>query len=211
MSCGRANCMSQLMKWWSARGAVVAVGAIAVIGVSLRSTPAAERAGGAGGYSKLVFPGPDGKLQYKPSDEQGDTIPDFSNCGYKGGGVALPDAKVAVTLEPQQGAKDDNHRIQQAIDQVSKMPLDDRGLRGAVLLKRGTYRIPGQLKIFASGVVLRGEGDGEGGTLLIAAGKKQRDLIQERFMAGDWRLGVRGDQQLLMTSGSELFRVDISR
>jgi hypothetical protein len=131
------------------------------------------------GQSKLVFSGPDGKLKYEP-DENGNTVPDFSNCGYMGGGVAIPDAPVKVTLEPMATNReaDDTARIQKAIDDVSTMPLVKSGLRGAVLLKRGTYRINGQLKITASGVVLRGEGDGEKGTLLIAAGKKHRDLIE---------------------------------
>src|SRR5688572_1933173 len=128
-------------------------------------------------HSKLVFPGKDGKLQYAP-DEQGDTIPAFSNCGYMGGGVALPDVPVKVTLKPEKDAKDDTQRIQSAIDEVAKMPADKSGIRGAVLLTKGRYRIPDQIKITTSGIVLRGEGDGEkGGTTLIAAGKGKRAVI----------------------------------
>jgi hypothetical protein len=133
----------------------------------------------------LVHTGPNGKLVYTP-DAQGNTIPDFSNCGYMGGGVALPDAAVKVTLKPQAGGNgDDTQRIQRAIDDVAKMPADANGLRGAVLLSAGTYRIGGQLKITTGGVVLRGEGDGErGGTLLIAAGKEKRALIDVRGKSG---------------------------
>ncbi len=132
--------------------------------------------------SKLVFVGNDGRLQYAPA-ANGDQIPDFSNCGYMGGGVKLPDVAVKVTVEPvaktaDAKSADDTARIQQAIDQVTKLPLDKDGFRGAVLLKRGRYRIESQLKIDASGVVLRGEGEDENGTVLIAAGKKQRDLIE---------------------------------
>jgi len=127
--------------------------------------------------SKFVFPGPDGKLQYAPMPN-GDTIPDFSNCGYMGGGVALPDVSVKVTVNPEGASKDDTRRIQEAIDAVAKMPADAHGVRGAVLLSKGTYRIGGQLKITAGGVVLRGEGDGEqGGTTLIATGKERRAVI----------------------------------
>ena len=128
-------------------------------------------------HSKFVFPGKDGKLQYAP-DEQGDTIPDFSNCGYMGGGVAFPDVPVKVTLKPEKDAKDDTQRIQSAIDEVAKMPADKSGIRGAILLTKGTYRIPSQLKITTSGIILRGEGDGEkGGTTLIAVGKQKRAVI----------------------------------
>ena len=45
------------------------------------------------GKSSLVHVGLDGKLVYAP-DAQGNTIPDFSNCGYMGGGVAIPEAAV---------------------------------------------------------------------------------------------------------------------
>ena len=36
-------------------------------------------------YSKLVYPGSDGRLVYTP-DEKGNIIPDFSHAGYRGGG-----------------------------------------------------------------------------------------------------------------------------
>ena len=128
--------------------------------------------------SKLAAPGPDGKLHYTAYDEQGDRLPDFSHCGYAGGGVPLPVAGVKATLEPPPGAGDDAPRIQRALDQVSALPLGADGLRGAVLLKKGTYRCGATLHIHASGVVLRGEGEGEGGTLLIAAYAKPEPLIQ---------------------------------
>src|SRR5437762_8100466 len=126
--------------------------------------------------STLVYAGADGKLQYR-TDENGNRIPDFSTCGYGGGGMRIPDVPAKITLSPSPIVQDDTARIQQAIDQVSQMPPDKVGLRGAILLKRGQYRIAGQLKITAGGVALRGEGDDEDGTLLIAAGKTRRDLI----------------------------------
>ena len=43
----------------------------------------------------------------------------------------------------------------------------------------------------------------------IAPGKKQTPTLFVEH--AHRRLGVRGDHQLLLTSGSELFRVDISR
>src|ERR1044071_614442 len=46
-------------------------------------------------------------------------IPDFSNCGYRGGGVKLPDVPVVKTIQAMQG----NCRalIQNAIDSVSAL------------------------------------------------------------------------------------------
>src|SRR4030095_6193143 len=97
---------------------------------------------------------------------------DFSNCGYRGGGVPIPDVPANVTLAPGNG--NDTQRIQSALDQIAKLPIEPSGFRGAVLLKRGRYRIEGALAIKASGVVLRGEGQGEDRTVLIAAGSKSR-------------------------------------
>ena len=122
----------------------------------------------------------DGTLTYS-ADERGNVIPDFSNCGFGGGGVILPtpgDVPVRETLQPNPGREDDGARIQAAIDRVSRVEPDSRGFRGTVLLKAGTYRIGGSIAIKIGGVVLRGEGqDRHKGTLLIAAGKSRRTLI----------------------------------
>jgi hypothetical protein len=132
---------------------------------------AAERS-----YSRLVVPGPDGGLTYPAYTERGDRLPDFSWCGYRGGGVALPRLPVKVALEPVPEG-DDHKRIQQALDTVAAMPPDESGFRGAVLLKRGTYRIGNMLTIGTSGIVLRGEGDGEDGTVMIASARRKYDVI----------------------------------
>src|SRR4051794_27912431 len=71
--------------------------------------------------SEWVYPGADGKLNYKKT-ETGDRIMDFSYAGYMGGGVALPDVPVKRTVQPT-GEKDDTALIQAAIDDVSKLPL----------------------------------------------------------------------------------------
>jgi hypothetical protein len=117
--------------------------------------------------SKWVYPGSDGKLMYA-RDSQGNSVPDYSYAGYEGSGVRIPDAPVKITLDPSPAGSDDAARIQSAIDQVSKMPVDAAGLRGTVLLKRGTYNIGQPLTIAASGVVLRGQGDEADGTVLRA-------------------------------------------
>lgn len=108
-------------------------------------------------HSVVVHSGEDGRLVYTP-DYLGNRIPDFSMVGYRNG-MDIPYVPVRLELQPQQG--DDTQRIQAAIDAVSAMPLDEHGFRGAVLLKRGVYEIGGTLFIRASGVVLRGEGQGD--------------------------------------------------
>jgi len=124
--------------------------------------------------SEWVYCGSDGRLVYK-TDGRGDRIPDFSNVGYRGGGVAIPDVAVRAVVEP--GPGDAGAEIQAAIDQVSKLAPDASGFRGAVLLKKGRYRIEGSLSIRTGGVVLRGEGQKEDGTVLVATGARQRSLI----------------------------------
>ena len=105
-------------------------------------------------------------------------VPDFSNCGYHGGGVALPNPKdVPVRATVKASGGEDGPQIQAAIDAVSKLSPDPNGVRGAVLLTRGTYHIAGVIKITHGGVVLRGEGEDMKGTVLIATGTKQRTLI----------------------------------
>ena len=116
-----------------------------------------------------------GKLTYFP-DEKGNTIPDFSHVGYHQGDRDLPVMKVVKTITAVSGS-DSEQLIQNAIDEVSKLPMDNQGFRGAILLTKGIYSIPGTLKISAGGIVLRGEGDNENGTVLVAAGKGQRKLL----------------------------------
>ncbi|WP_438480511.1 hypothetical protein [Oleiharenicola lentus] len=132
----------------------------------------------AGSQSKLVHAGPSGKLVYVPYNEAGDTVLDFSNCGYGGGGVPLPRAEEKIRLTASSANDDDTKRIQSALDEVAQLPLDADGFRGAVVLSRGTFRVSGTLKISANGVVLRGEGQRETDTVLLATGKKQRSLIE---------------------------------
>ncbi len=133
-------------------------------------------------YSSLVFPGGDGKLQYAPYANHGETnevnkIIDYSFCGYKGGGVALPaNIPVKVTLSPLDG--DDTQRIQEAIDTVAAMDPDANGIKGAVLLKAGTYEAASTIYLNSSGVVLRGEGQDIRGTVLKATAATNYDLIR---------------------------------
>jgi hypothetical protein len=121
--------------------------------------------------TSMVYPGTDGRLVYV-ADSMGNKIPDFSNAGYKGGGVAIPYVATRATVWPVLG--DNSANIQAAIDMVSALPPDPSGFRGAVLLKIGTYELEKPLNIKASGVVLRGEGMSDIGTILIAKIPKDR-------------------------------------
>ena len=113
-----------------------------------------------------VTQGADGHLHYEATSK-GDTIPDFSHAGYGGGGVALPDVPVQKTVDPSDG--DNSPAIQAAIDAVSALPLTN-GIRGAVLLKAGTFSCDTPITISQSGVVLRGSGSGDSGTVIAMTG-----------------------------------------
>jgi hypothetical protein len=89
---------------------------------------------GAQGKSKWVSVDTHGRLRYT-ADAQGNRIMDFSHAGYMGGGVRIPDVRVARTVKPLGG--DNTPQIQAAIDEVSKLPRDAGGVRGAILLEPG--------------------------------------------------------------------------
>ncbi|GHV25806.1 hypothetical protein FACS1894176_05260 [Bacteroidia bacterium] len=128
--------------------------------------------------SKLISLGKDNKIVYTPYTEKGDILPDFSYCGYKGGGVAIPDVTVVATLRAPSG-KDDLPIIQSLIDSVATLTPDAQGFRGAILLKKGTYRISAPLKIITGGIVLRGEGNNKAtGTVLLATSPRQYNVIE---------------------------------
>lgn len=114
-----------------------------------------------------------GQLTYTP-DSLGNRVPDFSYAGYMAGEKIIPNVLIRVVVPPSNG--DATLRIQSAIDYVASLPLDKNGFRGAVLLQKGTYKVEGQLKINASGVVLRGSGANQ--TLLIGAGTDRQTLIR---------------------------------
>lgn len=148
--------------------AVAAVGASVLLTTGLAaaapSSDAARPAASAPNWIQYV----DGKLVYG-ADGNGNRVPDFSYAGYDNGDAAIPTAPTKVTLKPQSSG-DDTSRIQAAIKKVAALPLQSDGLRGAVYLTAGTYRVAKALTISASGVVLRGAGDGSGGTELLASG-----------------------------------------
>lgn len=128
-------------------------------------------------------------------------IPDFSYAGYMGGGVALPDPSsipVIVTLAPD-GPADDLARINAAIAQVAAQTPDARGIRGTVLLQAGDWQVSDKIIISTDGIILRGEGQDAGGTVIQATTTDNRaDFIEVRGQGGG--RNVRADMDERRTS-----------
>lgn len=160
------------------------------------------------GKSKLYRLDSSGKLTYS-KDTKGNRLPDFSHVGYHSGERAIPHVPAKIILEPSQG--DDTQRIQDALDKLGTLPLDEAGFRGALQLKRGVYRVEGSLRISHSGTVLRGEGNGPDGTVIIATGyddqKYQRALITVTPKSDNIEAhilhGYRTDQTKLVTNSGQ--------
>lgn len=152
-------------------------------GVAALPLPALAGRSSISSQSRLVAVRSDGALVYSAFNARGDVLPDFSHCGYGGGGVPIPELPVREALWPEEGG-DDTARVQAALDRVSARPADCRGLRGAVLLNRGTWRVGGVLEIRASGVVLRGAGSGDDGTHLLATAMRQQTVVCIRGNSG---------------------------
>jgi hypothetical protein len=93
------------------------------------------------------------------------------------------------------------------------MPLEPDGFRGALVLESGTYHFAGVLRIKTSGVVLRGQGSGDGGTILFATARKQQPLIEVIGSAGVAE--VRDSEQKIVDSyvavGAHSFTVENGR
>lgn len=124
--------------------------------------------------SKFIQLKTDGHLQYTP-DEKGNTLPDFSRVGFYTGNQPIPEIPVVKTISPS--GTNDQQLIQQAIDEISRRPLDAQGYRGTLLLKKGLYKIAATLYLEASGVVIRGEGDTENGTRILLTANQQIPLL----------------------------------
>jgi len=101
-----------------------------------------------------------GKITYIP-DYKGNQIMDYSAVGYKGGGVAIPNVPVLIKVSPlEDNTQDAAQKIQDAIDYVSRYPLNAEGYRGTVYLEEGVFRISKPLYVKTSGIVIRGAGAG---------------------------------------------------
>ena len=124
------------------------------------------------------------------NDERGNRILDFSYCGYHASGQDIPSVGNAVFVPWKAG--DNTARIQRAIDYVASLPPNTSGFRGAVLLDRGEFSLSGELRISASGIVLRGM-DREK-TILLKKGVDRGALI---YMEGIDNLNAKDTLQVL--------------
>ena len=116
-----------------------------------------------------------GKISHT-SDALGNQIPDFSYAGYQASEKAIPNVDNKIFVPVQKG--DATQKIQAAIDYVSNLKANKSGFRGAVLLDKGTFSVSGTLYIRTSGVVLRGSGNSESGTVLLGTGIKRESIIR---------------------------------
>ncbi|KAL0477163.1 hypothetical protein AKO1_005918 [Acrasis kona] len=134
------------------------------------------------------------KLSYV-RDAEGNVIPDFSTSGYHSGERELPNVSQVKTLSWVEMTDHTNY-IQNAINEVSILPISSN-FRGALVLGPGRYIIKGSLYINASGVVLRGSGQGMNDnidTILEAVDNTpdQRDVIIAGSGDNDrWRAQVK--------------------
>ena len=114
----------------------------------------------------------DNKLSYY-KDSVGNRIPDFTAVGYRGGTATFPTGRLVATLSPSGG--DDTYRLQQLIDSVSNLPTTD--IPKVILLTKGNYTIASTIKINTNGLIIRGEGSNEDGTVITYTATKQSDLL----------------------------------
>ena len=148
-------------------------------------------------WQSALFRSEQGTWCYYP-DPDGFLLPDFSHAGYHGADLDLPNVPTVKTISPIAG--DNTAHIQAAIDLVGALPLDAMGHRGALLLRAGRYPVSGTIYVPYDGVVLRGEGDEEDGTIIYATGDTphQRDVVvignsSTRVWGGSEKAGTRQD------------------
>ncbi len=130
--------------------------------------------------SQIVHYDGSGKLVYV-RDGSMNVIPDFSNAGYEGGGVNIPDIPVVKTISAVAG--DNTAHLQAAIDSIGLYVSKDLiGIRGTLLLKAGMYEVDGSIYLNYDGIILRGEGEGsnpDSNTVIYGKGDSphQRSII----------------------------------
>ncbi|MDR2840725.1 MAG: DUF6298 domain-containing protein, partial [Paludibacter sp.] len=138
-------------------------------------------------------------------DSLGNAIPDFSYCGYRACNEPIPTVDVKIVIPAVQG--DATPYFRDAIRKLSLLPVNANGFRGAILLRGGDYKVDGNIRIDASGIVLRGSGVDV--TRLIATGRDRRNLID---IAGYGNPITQGDSVRIADSyvpvGAMTFTVD---
>lgn len=110
------------------------------------------------------------------ADSLGNKIPDFSYAGYKNSAILIPNVPNRAFVSSISG--DATRDIQKAINYVASLQPDKNGIRGAVLLGKGTFNLQGTLYINTSGVILKGSGNSENGTILHGKGVKREAMIR---------------------------------
>ncbi len=110
------------------------------------------------------------------TDQLGNQIPDFSYAGYMASEKAIPNVDNKIFVPKQE--QDATQKIQAAIDYVSNLKRNKSGFRGAVLLDKGIFKVSGTLYIKTSGVVLRGSGNDDNGTIVLGTGIKRESVIR---------------------------------
>ena len=172
--------------------------------------PASGNTLSSAGKSEWVWLNDQNRLEYKTTDK-GDRIIDFSHAGYKGGGVALPDVSVKKTVSPLPDGGDCTQLIQNAINEVSSMPADANGFRGAVLLSPGEFNAAGTLQISTDGVVLRGSVAASGelqSTLRMNAPRLNNDRLAIRISAPQQRGSNQRQQSQSVDAPTETLLAD---
>jgi hypothetical protein len=172
----------------------------------------------------LVSMGPDGKLVYKPYSDKGDRVLDWSKTGYMQSSVPIPNVPVRDTMFPLSVettrlgnlaypmGPDNRSGIQEALYGIWQLQPDADGNKGALLLKAGTYYIYGSLYI-PPGVVLRGEGDDENGTILIfrsANGGGNAIIMGQGSIVNNWSSTVRITDDYVPSGSYEVTVTDAS-
>ena len=100
----------------------------------------------------------------------------FDSVGYAAGRDALP--RVASIWQVRPSGADDTELLQTAIDELSARSRVMKNFRGALSLVPGTFRVEGQLRVAASGIVICGSSDRDHATRIIATGKGRRALFE---------------------------------
>ncbi len=100
----------------------------------------------------------------------------FELSGYGGGNV--PFSQVPVVWQIKPSGSDDTALLQAAIDDLSARSRATPNFQGALALLPGTFRVEGQLRVEASGIVIRGSRDKRHPTRIIATGRDRRTLIE---------------------------------
>jgi hypothetical protein len=152
------------------------------------------------------------------SDAQGRFLHDFSYAGYRQGDEPIPEnppgSTIDVTAAPYNA---DNAGLDDATAAI-QAAIDDAGAAGGgiVYLPAGTYRLmPGAedyaLRIWDSGVVLRGAGPGQTFLFNDQTYMRQKSVILVRPSSGNWHSALSGTETAIttdLTSPTQTIPVD---